>query len=56
MLAGYISSQCRSAAKGFGPKVSKVGGVLDLDAVILYPHSEFIAVDKQPDDDVVHLN
>jgi hypothetical protein len=37
-------------------KFTLQGGVLDLDASILYPHSEFVAVDTQADDDVGHLN
>jgi len=32
------------------------GGVLDLDLTALDRQAEFIAIDKQPNDDVVHLD
>ena len=32
------------------------GRVLDLDVMALYSQSEFVAIDKQPNDNVVHLD
>jgi hypothetical protein len=38
------------------PTVYLSGGVLDLDLTDLDRQAEFIAINKQPNDDVVHLD